>query len=45
MWLMPNSSLVYFIVLAEGKKVAQAEIKLFCIKYTTVGMNEYYVEI
>lgn len=42
---MPTSSLAYFIVLAEGNKVAQAEIKLFSTKYTSMGMNEYYMEI
>lgn len=42
---MPTLSLAYFIVPAEGNKVAQAEIKLFHIKYTNMGMNEYCMEI
>lgn len=39
MWL-PTSGFDSFIVLAEWHKEAQAEIKLFYIKYTNMGMNE-----
>lgn len=36
---MPASKLAYFIVLAEENKVDQAEIKLFYIKHTNMGIN------
>lgn len=37
---MPSSIFAYFIVLAEGNNVAQAESKLFCVKYTNIRTNE-----
>lgn len=36
---MPASKLASFIVLVEEDKVDQAEMKLFYIKYTNVGMH------
>lgn len=42
---MLGSKLAYFFVLAEENKVDQAEVKLFYIKYSNMGMTLYCMEI